>query len=322
MSKIFAFLCGVVAIFMLAATITLDSADAKRIGGGRSFGSRTYMSQPTKPPSSFTQQRQQAPYQQQAVSPSGMSRSGLGGMFGGLLAGTMLGSLLSGGGLFGGAGAGTGTGGGGLMSLIIMGGLAYLAYRFLSAMRRSRNSRGEDQTTFQQNASPYQYQTASGTSQWDALRGSPAFGSGMGLGANQSQTVETPSDRIHTSSQFDADEFLRGAKIAYRRLNESWDKRDLNDIAQFATSAFMANIREQAAEDPTPSNTEIILIKAELADVRDDGNDQIASVFFNVVMREDPRQTTTSDVREIWHFIRNGDGSGNWKVDGIQQVDA
>ena len=37
------------------------------------------------------------------------------------------------------------------------------------------------------------------------------------------------------------------------------------------------------------------------------------------MMRESPAQQQPDDVKEIWHFVRDGN-TGEWKLDGIQQV--
>ncbi len=108
--------------------------------------------------------------------------------------------------------------------------------------------------------------------------------------------------------------------MAYNRLQKSWDNRDLADISQFATPIIMENLKQQLAEDPNPSHTEIMLVNATLEGVEQDGDSQRAQVYFDVLMRENPNQSTPTSVREIWHFLRHGQ-NGTWKLDGIQQVD-
>ena len=120
-------------------------------------------------------------------------------------------------------------------------------------------------------------------------------------------------------ADFNQEEFLRGAKMAYTRLQESWDRRDLDDIAQFASPAVMDAVRQQLAEETEPSKTEILLVNAQLLSVVNEDKEQRAQVYFDVLMRERPDQPTPSNVREIWHFVRELDG-GTWKLDGIQQV--
>ena len=67
----------------------------------------------------------------------------------------------------------------------------------------------------------------------------------------EGQTYEAPRASA-VPSDFDQEEFLRGAKMAYTRLQESWDRRDLDDIAQFATPAVVQELRAQRDEDPKP----------------------------------------------------------------------
>ena len=128
-----------------------------------------------------------------------------------------------------------------------------------------------------------------------------------------------PEVVIPMPADFDAEEFLRGAKMAYNRLQAAWDNRDLNDIAQFASPAVMDAVRQQLAEETEPSKTEILLVNAQLLSVVNEDKEQRAQVYFDVLMRERPDQPTPSNVREIWHFVRELDG-GTWKLDGIQQV--
>ena len=79
-------------------------------------------------------------------------------------------------------------------------------------------------------------------------------------------------------------------------------------------------VREQLEAEPTPSTTEVLLVNAQLLGVENDGDEQRAQVFFDVLMRESPDQQAPSSVREVWHFVRPIAG-GSWKLDGIQQVD-
>lgn len=313
----FACLSAVMVLVMLAFAVV--DADAARFGGGRSFGGRPSMSQPftrslpSNPSSSFGQ-RANRPGQQMAnaASPAGRGLfGGMGGMLGGLLAGSLLGSLLFGGGFHG----------GGFLDIIIIGGLLYLAYRFFTRRRAATQGAGHDNTatfdslrspaedTTQQRSTP-QAQNTRGGFDWDALT-TPSSGQQT---LYQDAPVNKPAD-------FDEEEFLRGAKAAYARLNASWDRRDLGDIAQFSTPAFMKEIEQQAAEDKTPGKTEIMLVNASLVAVDTIGAEQIAQVYFNVLLREDPAQETPVEVREVWHFTRPATGEGTWKLDGIQQVD-
>ncbi len=308
--KLSSVFCGFLVLALLACA--WQDAEAARIGGKRSFGSKPSMSTPyTKPaPSSSSTLSRQSTQQQagQAAARPGLF-GGMGGMLGGLLAGSLLGSLLFGGGFQG----------GGFLDLLLVGALLFLVFRFLSRRRAAAsggygnaapdfNNPGRNDLHYQ---SAPQQAPRSGGLDWGAL-------SGSGASPASAPAQETFS---RVPAGFDEQDFLEGAKAAYLRLNESWDKRDLDDIARFATPTCMNVLRAQAQADPGPSRTEILMVNAALAGVETDGDKQFASVFFSVLLRETPDQSAPADVREVWHFVRPASGEGNWKLDGIQQVE-
>lgn len=277
-----------------------DTADAARLGGGRSFGSRPSMSQPAQAPSAMqrqsTQQRQQAAQAQQPQRKGFLG--GMGGLLGGLLAGSLIGSLLFGGGFSG----------GGIMDILLLGILLFVGLKLFARAR----SKAQPAPAGAGNApmggmEPPLQRNDTAASGWDTL-------SGQNNAYNSQPEVVIPMP-----ADFDAEEFLRGAKMAYNRLQAAWDSRDLNDIAQFASPAVMDAVRQQLAEETEPSKTEILLVNAQLLSVVNEDKEQRAQVYCDVLMRERPDQPTPSNVREIWHFVRELDG-GTWKLDGIQQV--
>lgn len=281
-------------LFLLFAAISIpDYSDAARMGGGRSFGSRPSMSQPAQRP----MQRQTTPgAAAQAPGKTGMFGGMAGGLLGGLLAGTLLGSLFSGNGM---------GGGGGFMDLILIAILAFIGWKLYQRFRANRAAQSAGGGGLFNN--PMQ-RSAPQEADWRPAS-SPAAGP---IPAAIDPAVDVPAG-------FDANEFLRGAKMAYTRMQQSWDKRDLNDISQFATPTVMRELQAQAAQDPAPSRTEIMMVNAELVGMEPEGDNLRAQVYFDVLMREDPSQPAPENVREIWHFLRIGK-NGNWKLDGIQQV--
>ena len=284
----------IAALFLVLAAISIPgSADAARMGGGKSFGSRPSMSQSAQRPA---QTRQQTPA---ATKPGGMF-GGMGGIMGGLLAGTLLGSLLGGNG-FG--------GGGGFMDILLIAILAFIGYKIYQRYKASRQGQPASEGLFNQNSQNSMQQPMQRN---DASAG--AWGSSFG-----GQTPSAADAGVDIPVGFDTEDFLRGAKMAYTRMQQSWDKRDLNDIAQFVTPTVLKELQRQAAEDPNPSHTEIMMVNAQLSGVEEEGANTRAQVYFDVLMRENPSQPTPENVREIWHFLRIG-SDGNWKLDGIQQV--
>jgi predicted lipid-binding transport protein (Tim44 family) len=321
------FFAAVVAVLTLLVVCgSAFEADAARFGGGRSFGgspgfSRSFPSSRTpdsamRAPAATRQQQSGA-----AAAAPGASRGlGMGGIVGGLLAGTLLGSLLSGLGL-----------GGGMLDILLLGLGVYLLVRFLGRRRATATARtnigmgmpvpdasadaSADAAAARGQAAAYSATGASG-SMWDALGGRASRGE-----------QETAAPDATIPAGFDQADFLRGAKILYQRMNESWDRRDLADIAEFTTTPFMAEIHRQAKESPAPEQTQILMInQASLLDVLNEAGRETASVYFSVLLRETPAQKTSAadapvEVREVWHFVRAAGGTGMWKLDGIQQVE-
>ena len=293
-------------ILALSAFTTIsfpDDSEARRMGGRRSIG-RSIAPKATPPAGARVTQQRQGMNQNQAVGgAAAMNRTGMfGGMLGGLLAGSLLGSLFMGGGL---------GGGGGFLDIIIIGLLGFFAYRFFMSRSGNKNSRNGTQRHDE-----YQQPTGNESNQgsnnaWDRFRNEPK---------EQSSQYEAQDANINIPADFDEEQFLKGAKPLYLRMQEAWDQRDLDDILQFTSPALFAELAQQANEDPTPSKTEILLVEATVIGVqRVDGEEQVA-VLFDVLMREDQTSEATEQVKEIWNFSKEINQSGSWKLDGIQQV--
>jgi len=304
---------GVVLAVFLLLVASVDFASAKRLGGGNSIGNRQSFSQTTRPdmgaPSgSFgSQQSAPRPSPMGTATPGGglFSRPGLGGMLGGLLVGGLVGSLFSG-------GHGMGGGGVGLLDLILIGGGLFLLFKFLRSHRAATEAGPSLARTYEaepREPSPSPMEDAA-RSGWANLGTSPTPGAAASAGP------EIPAG-------FDVNDFLTGAKTLFARLQRSWSARDLADIAAFATPAFMEDVRKQAAEDPTPTPTDVLLVDAKLLEVRKQGQVTIASAYFDTLLREDPKAGQPEQVREVWHFVRREDTPGDtWRLDAIQQLNA
>lgn len=287
------------AMFLLGAflwTLCGEVAEAARLGGGKSFGSRpSYQRSAPAPSRSYSSPERdggQTPLGTVPRSPMSSPTRSWGGMLGGLLLGGLIGSLL-----FGGAHA---WGGPSLLDLAVIGGGLFLLFRFLKARRLATQS-----------ASGY------GPSPFQPPGGAP-FGTDRARpsgpeAASGTQNPPWPED-------FDPQSFLEQAKALYVRLQEAWDRRDLKAIQEAVSPEVYDEIRRQAEEDPRPSRTALLWINPELLEVRTLDGWTVASVLFDVMMRE-TEEEMAKQVRELWHFRRQGAGEG-WIVEGIQQVAA
>ena len=290
--KLFVF--AITAFIMILFYVLSDFAEARRMGGGRSFGSspsyQRSAPQPTSPQRSTNQPAQQT--QPAAPAPT----RGWGGMLGGLLMGGLIGSLL-----FGGMG---GLAGPGLSDILLVGAILFFVVRYLRSRKMETQSAGS--TAF---GAPYQ--DTYPQDRW----GSSAYGPGR-------QAVTPPLENPPLPPGFDQAEFMKGAKAMYTRLQKSWDKRDLEDIRQFTSSEVLEEIRRQAAEDPHPSKTEILLVNAKLLEVKTQDSQTVASVLYDVLMRESADETVAKQVQEVWHFRCDEKVPGSfWVLEGIQQLE-
>lgn len=292
--------------FLLAAS--LDVALAKRLGGGGSIGNRQSFSQSTSRPDMGAPSGSFGSSQATRPGPAGaggmFSRPGLGGMLGGLLVGGLVGSMLFGG--------GHGMGGGpGLLDLLLIGGGLFLLFKFLRSRRTATADGPSMARTYE--AAPRRPEPAQ----------SPMRDAAAGGWANLGAPQAAPAAGPEIPAGFDAEEFLAGAKTLFARLQRAWSARDLADIAAFATPVFMEDVRRQAAEDPKPSPTDVLLVDARLLEVRRQGPVTIASAYFDTLLREDPKADKPEQVREVWHFTRRDDIPGDaWRLDAIQQLDS
>ncbi len=303
-------------LFALAVLfMSFDFAEAKRMGGGKSFGSKDSYS---KGYDKQTPPGKGAPNQQPNPAPGGfMSRfGGMGGMLGGLLVGGMLGSLL-----FGGAG-----GGFGMMEILLLGIAGFLLFRFIRSRRATQATQAGQATQAAQmaHAAPVggdrlAYAAA------PAGNCSPAGGAGGWGSAHVAPVGPDGSAGITPPvlpAGFDEAEFLAGAKGLYARLQSSWDRRDLADIRGFTSPEVFDEISRQADEDPTPGKTDIVMVEARIIEAGTQGTQTVISVLYDVLLRENQTDSRPTQVREVWHFRKDeSDPNPYWMLEGIQQLD-
>jgi predicted lipid-binding transport protein (Tim44 family) len=276
--------------FLLLLTIVLTTlslfattAEARRFGGGGSFGKQRSMA---------PQQAQRAPSAAPTAAPAPAAPAGNKwmGPLAGLAIGAGLGAMFAGG--MGGMG--------GAMGNILMMLLAGAAVMFLISMFRKK----------QQPATQY---TGAGAPYNEPQQAQQPQSSGYLGGATTTQTGNIPVD-------FPVDSFLRSAKTSFIRLQAANDRKDLNDIREYTTPEMFAEISMQLQErDNTPQKTDVIAINAQLLEVTNEGDWAIASTRFTGQLSENGG--TPESVDEIWHVQKNlRDDKAVWLLSGIQQT--
>ncbi len=288
--KIFTLLT--IAIFSFG--LILD-AEARRLGGGKSFG---------KQRQSLNQQATPNPSQQPSPKPAPASAGG-GSKWAGPLAGLAAGGLLAA--LFmGGAFEGINMVDI-LMLAILMAGIFFV----IRMMRKPRTN---------QSMRPMQY-SGLNTNTNDNVNTAP-FPPATGTTATADDNSITPANTLgNIPADFKVEPFLRNAKVSFIRLQAAHDAGDVNDIREYTTPEMLAEISMQINErGDEPQKTEVMFIDANLLDVETTDDMAIASVRFNGQLRE----ATDGEVEafdEIWHVQKDlKDPDSVWLLAGIQQV--
>jgi predicted lipid-binding transport protein (Tim44 family) len=276
--------------FALFLTIVLTSlsllaanAEAKRFGGGGSFGKQRTMSAPAQ------KSADAAPAQTASAQPAAAAAKP-GNKWLGPLAGIAAGLGLAA--LFSHFGLGEGMG---MLLMIILGAVAVF---FVISMLRKKQ---QPAMQYAGAGAPY------GGSQHPAAQ--PLMG---GASAAPAASADIPAD-------FPVESFLRGAKTTFIRLQAANDRKDLDDIREYTTPEMFAEVSMQMQErGDAAQKTDVVAISTDLLEVATEGDLAIASVRMSGQLRENSGAAESFD--EIWHVQKNlKDDKSVWLLAGIQQ---
>lgn len=296
----------------------ISDAEAKRFGGARSFGGKSSYSSPYKRSAtspSRTASQQKAYTQNQNARQTMAKRGGLMGMLGGLALGGLLGALF-----FGGAFEGLN-----FMDFLLFGGIAFLLYKLFAAKAGQVQQPAYQRS---QTTSPYNPREYDGSNQQTSDFDTDILFDKDKKGLNNNEPLASYdqhdadfSDPAVIPAGFDEQAFLSGAQIAYRNLQDAWDKKDLAEIRGLTTDKVFAEIQDQIKATEGNNKTEVLKLDAELLEVREIGNELEAVVLFDSIMREE-MDVQAEQVREVWHFIKPKNSlQPKWYLDGIQQLE-
>ena len=118
---------------------------------------------------------------------------------------------------------------------------------------------------------------------------------------------------------FDSEAFERLAKMIFIRLQAANDSADLNDLRTFTTPELFATLRLDLQDrGDAKQQTDVVKVDAQLIDFAQEPAQQIVSVRFTGLLREDAG-TEAAAFDEVWHLVKPLDDSRNWAIAGIQQ---
>ena len=275
------FLISLFAVF-LSFGFAMQDAEAKRLGGSKSFGMQR--TAPTKQeaapaPTAAPKQTTAAPAQTAPQKRSWM------GPLAGLAAGLGLAALFS--------HLGMGEEMASLLMIALFAMAAFMLFRFF--MRRNAPAPAMQYAGMPQGAAPASF---------DAAPSAPAAGS-------HAARSFPPG--------FDADAFAREAKLNFIRLQAAFDAGNLDDLRAFTTPEVFAEIRMQLAErGDAAQTTDVVSINAAVLEAVDEGNQHVVSVRFTGLVRE-AADAGATPFDETWHLTKPASGQGGWVIAGIQQ---
>lgn len=278
-------------------------AEAKRLGGGRPAGMQRQA--PAQPANNATPQ---APKQAAAPSPATPAapaaapgkRSWL-GPIAGLAAGLGIAALMS--------HFGMGEALGNFMTMALLALVAMFAIRWVMGRMRGAAPAGPQLAGAgaPANASAWQNTpapVAEAPLQRDALAPAAAIS-----GADATAALGT-----------DNASFERIAKMIFVRMQAANDAADLEDLRKFTTPELFASLRLDLQERGEAKNqTDVVQLNATVVDTAQEGTQQIVSVRFDGLIRED-LGGAANPFAEIWHLVKPQDGSRDWAIAGIAPI--
>ena len=303
--KSFALLTATLA---LGLTLTAGDADAaKRFGAGKSSGmQRQEMSQPKSANATPASPAQApgaaaAPARAQqagaAAAPQAQPKRSWMGPLAGLAAGIGLAALASHFGF-----------GEELASMMMMG-LVAVAVMLLIGFFMRRRAAAQQPALAGTGGMQYTGQAAQ---PYAAPQQDQAYGSSAPVADAAAPVGNIPAD-------FDAEAFVRNAKLNFIRLQTANDTRNLDDVREYTTPELFAEIKMNWMDQGSSSQkTDVVALNAEVIDVTEEATRYVVSVRFTGLLREEANAAPEA-IDEIWHLTKPRSGDAGWAVAGIQQ---
>lgn len=299
--------------FLFGFMSMVQVAEAKRFGGGSSFGYSKSV-----PSKSYNTAPKSTAAKPAATSAGKTSTSGASkwlGPLAGLAAGGLLAAMLFGDGFEGFQ----------IMDFLILGLIAFVLFKVFAAARMRQTQQPNYQSAYVEPSSPLhsadsrdqsvqRRQSDSAQTDFSANGGESIIGSALG---------EAPSSQAQSMTEvpewFDAEQFLQGAKGHFVTLQKAWDDLDVTEIESYCTPELFAEIKQQMQGRVSGDNHTVVdTLYAEMADMALDGEYFVVSVRFSGFIEEEAGAGAHA-FREIWHIRRKVSNQGDWLVAGIQQ---
>ncbi|ANN79709.1 Tim44 domain-containing protein [Bordetella flabilis] len=308
---------ALVAVAGIAMIATSFDAEARRAGGGGSFGRQssnvTTQRQATQPPAATNQAGSAAAPAAGAATAGAATagaRSGASrwlGPIAGIAAGLGIAALLSHLGLSAAFAEMLG-------SLLL---IALVVFAVLFIVRRLRG--GAPRPAMQGAYGAAGQRDATSAPAWrEAL---PASGTSVGAAAPASTTAAATAgtdSNWFIPGDFDTQRFLQQSKEQFVRIQGIWDKGDTEGLREYLTDDLVSELKPQLEERRgAPSRTEVVLLNAEMLGIETVSDGHLASVRFSGMLREE-QGAEAFRFEEVWNLFKPA--QGGWLLAGIQQI--
>lgn len=317
---------AVVAAFLSLSVLPTD-AEARRMGGGGSFGRSAPSQFQKSPPTAPAAAPQRTAPNQQATSPNAAGAAGAAaprnrflGPLGGLAAGLGLAAL------FGYLGFGAGMAE--FLGTLLMIAAAVFAVVFLVRMLRGQ------QTTKPRPA--YSAAGAASANSGNSYRQGPINDPVPGMGqpkADQgfqgfgqfgnAEAFDTPAPAATPLKElpagFDEPGFVNSAKKFFVTMQGVFDKGDVEGLREYCSDEVVDHLKAEIdARGNAVNRTDVVTLDAQLIGFETDVDEQIATVAFTGMLREE-KDAAASEVNELWIMSRPVTGGG-WVLSGIHNL--
>ncbi len=314
---------GLLAVALSVAVFAVSSPDAnaKRVGGGKSVGKGSQVTQRDAAPSAPGAPAGNAGAASAAKAPAAAPAAGAAGAaaqasnrsrwmapLAGLAAGLGLAALAS--------HLGFGAELANFMMILLLVIVAFAAFKFFMARRAQAANGGMKPAFATASAAPSQ------PTNFERVQAPSAEGVNSGVYTGGIGSA-LPSAGLPGIAGFDEAGFVRQSKVNFMRLQASFDAANDEDLREFTSPQMFAELMMEINERKGAANrTEVERLEAELLGQGQDANHQHVSVRFTGSVKEFEGAATmaaSSALDETWNFARPANGSEGWTLVGIEQ---
>ncbi|MGO1298520.1 MAG: Tim44 domain-containing protein [Vibrio sp.] len=287
MKRLFSF----VALLMVSVMV-IPHADARKFGGGKSFG-KSFRTAPSHKYNSNT-----STLNKKGTANTQSGRRGLmGGLLGGLLAGGLFAALLGGGGFHGIQ----------FMDILILGAIAFVIFRLM------RGSLAAKQASMNQQRHAYDGHFRDQSYNHNQQFEQPQNTGGFGTSAQSEVPHNYPPG-------FDQVAFVNGAREHYRIIQGAWNYNQLDKIREYVSQSLFDDLKAERAKLSGEQHTDVMYVDAEIVRCDYDATTAQLSLQFSGRYR-DAEEGIEENIEDIWHLERDLTvADAPWLIVGIQNA--